>query len=126
MFNQAYNSEYFFREELDIDVKDIYYKLRCVLLPLPGLNRAVVRDNTDFWGPLMVVIVYSLISVYGQFRVSSCPHGPEEGMHQVINHFDKLNSELDWILERGLILCTLPSKAAAKCSASMGRESLRT
>lgn len=23
------------REELDIDVKDIYYKVRCVLLPLP-------------------------------------------------------------------------------------------
>lgn len=58
------------REELDIDVSDIYYKLRCVLLPLPSLNRTVIRDNPDFWGPLLVVVVYSLISVYGQFRVS--------------------------------------------------------
>ena len=61
---------FFCREELDIDVKDIYYKLRCVLLPLPRLNRAVIRDSPDFWGPLLVVLVYSLISVYGQFRVS--------------------------------------------------------
>ena len=59
-------------EELDIDVKDIYYKLRCVLLPLPSswLQRTAIRDNPDFWGPLFVVLVYALISVYGQFRVS--------------------------------------------------------
>ena len=33
-------------EELDIDVKDIYYKLRCVLFPLPqlGFHRQIVRD----------------------------------------------------------------------------------
>ena len=59
-----------FREELDIDLKDIYYKLRCVILPLPGMDRAVVRDSPDFWGPLLVVLAYALISVYGQFRVS--------------------------------------------------------
>ena len=60
------------REELDIDLKDIYYKLRCVLLPLPpsSLQRSVLRDNPDFWGPLFVVLVYALISVYGQFSVS--------------------------------------------------------
>ena len=60
-----------FREELDIDLKDIYYKLRCVLLPLPkfGLNNQIVRDNPDFWGPLLVVLLYSVISLYGQFRV---------------------------------------------------------
>lgn len=59
-------------EELDIDVKDIYYKLRCVLLPLPSswLQRTAIRDNPDFWGPLLVVLAYALISVYGQFRVS--------------------------------------------------------
>lgn len=59
------------REELDIDVKDIYYKIRCVLMPMPslGFNRQVVRDNPDFWGPLAVVLFFSMISIYGQFRV---------------------------------------------------------
>ena len=63
---------YFHREELDIDLKDIYYKLRCVLFPLPqlGFNRHVVRENPDFWGPLVVILLYSLVSLYGQFRVS--------------------------------------------------------
>jgi hypothetical protein len=61
------------REELDINLQDIFYKLRCVLLPIKafGLKREVLRDNPDFWGPLLVVILYSLISVYGQFRVVS-------------------------------------------------------
>uniref|UniRef100_A0A8C4R5N7 Protein YIPF n=1 Tax=Eptatretus burgeri TaxID=7764 RepID=A0A8C4R5N7_EPTBU len=60
-------------EELDIDLKDIYYKLRCVLMPLPalGFNRQVVRDNPDFWGPLAVVLFFSMVSLYGQFRVVS-------------------------------------------------------
>ena len=62
----------FCREELDIDLKDIYYKLRCVLFPLPqlGFNRHVVRESPDFWGPLVVILLYSLVSLYGQFRVS--------------------------------------------------------
>ncbi|CAI9729797.1 YIPF4-like [Octopus vulgaris] len=60
-------------EELDIDIKDIYYKLRCVMFPLPqlGFNRKIVRDNPDFWGPLVVILLYSLVSLYGQFRVVS-------------------------------------------------------
>jgi protein YIPF4 len=60
-------------EELDIDVKDILYKVRCVLFPMPqlGYNRQIVRENTDFWGPLLVVLFYSLISLYGQFGVVS-------------------------------------------------------
>ncbi|XP_071161394.1 protein YIPF4-like [Mytilus edulis] len=60
-------------EELDIDLKDIYYKLRCVLFPLPqlGFNRHVVRESPDFWGPLVVILLYSLVSLYGQFRVIS-------------------------------------------------------
>uniref|UniRef100_A0A3Q4AWX0 Protein YIPF n=1 Tax=Mola mola TaxID=94237 RepID=A0A3Q4AWX0_MOLML len=60
-------------EELDIDLKDIYYKIRCVLMPMPSLghNRQVVRDNPDFWGPLAVVLLFSMISIYGQFRVVS-------------------------------------------------------
>lgn len=59
------------REELDIDLKDIYYKIRCVLMPMPslGYNRQVVRDNPDFWGPLAVVLLFSMVSIYGQFRV---------------------------------------------------------
>ena len=34
-------------EELDIDLRDIYYKIRCVLLPIPalGFQRQIVRDN---------------------------------------------------------------------------------
>lgn len=67
-------------EELDINLSDIYHKLRCVLLPLPGLNRTVIRDSPDFWGPLLVVLVYSLLSVYGQFRVSE-----ESAINTLIN-----------------------------------------
>jgi len=60
-------------EELDIDLKDIYYKVRCVLFPLPqlGFERKVLRENPDFWGPLIVVLCYSLLSLYGQFKVVS-------------------------------------------------------
>lgn len=60
-------------EELDIDVKDIYYKIRCVLFPLPqlGFERKVLKDSPDFWGPLVIVLCYSLISLWGQFKVVS-------------------------------------------------------
>lgn len=60
-------------EELDIDLKDIYYKVRCVLFPLPqlGFERKVVKENPDFWGPLLVVLLYSILSLYGQFKVVS-------------------------------------------------------
>ena len=68
--NKKYNF-YIFREELDIDLKDIYYKLRCVMFPLPqlGFNRHIVRESPDFWGPLIVILLYAIISLYGQFRV---------------------------------------------------------
>ncbi|XP_072172902.1 protein YIPF4-like [Diadema setosum] len=60
-------------DELDIDLKDIYYKVRCVVFPCPflGFKRQVLRDNPDFWGPLLVVLLFSMVSVYGQFRVIS-------------------------------------------------------
>eukprot|EP00794_Sanderia_malayensis_P020086 gene20086-22056_t len=60
-------------EELDINVQDIYYKLRCVLFPIPslGFQNSVVKDSPDFWGPLFVVLAFSLLSLYGQFRVVS-------------------------------------------------------
>ena len=43
------------------------------MLPLPqfSFNRQIVRENPDFWGPLIVVLLYSLVSLYGQFRVSN-------------------------------------------------------
>ncbi|KAK7104378.1 protein YIPF4-like [Littorina saxatilis] len=60
-------------EELDIDLKDIYYKVRCVMFPLPqlGFNRHILRESPDFWGPLLIILLYSLVSLYGQFRVVS-------------------------------------------------------
>ncbi|CAJ0917185.1 unnamed protein product, partial [Ranitomeya imitator] len=71
--NRSGNTAAVPQEELDIDLKDIYYKIRCVLMPMPslGFNRQVVRDNPDFWGPLAVVLFFSMISLYGQFRVVS-------------------------------------------------------
>lgn len=65
-------SFFYSSEELDIDLHDIYHKVRAVVLPLPrmGFDSRIVRDNPDFWGPLVVVLLYCLVSVYGQFRVS--------------------------------------------------------
>ena len=56
---------------MDIDLKDIYYKVRCILFPLPqlGFERKVLKENPDFWGPLLIVLLYSLLSLYGQFKV---------------------------------------------------------
>ncbi|XP_067319281.1 protein YIPF4-like [Anolis sagrei] len=53
------------------DLKDINYKIRCVLTPMPsfGFNRQVVRGNPDFWGPPAVVLLFSMISLYGHFKV---------------------------------------------------------
>ncbi|XGW05249.1 hypothetical protein V3C99_015992 [Haemonchus contortus] len=58
-------------QELDIDLTDIYYKIRCVLLPLPyfRMKLNIVRESPDFWGPLMVVLAFALLSIYGQFSV---------------------------------------------------------
>lgn len=60
-------------EELDINLKEIEYKVKCVLMPLAkkNLNRSILRDNPDFWGPLIIVLLFALMSVYGQFRVVS-------------------------------------------------------
>ncbi|MFH4979525.1 hypothetical protein AB6A40_006234 [Gnathostoma spinigerum] len=60
-------------EELDIDIKDIYYKVRCVLFPLPyfRMKLSIVRESPDFWGPLFVVMAYGLLSLYGQLSVVS-------------------------------------------------------
>jgi hypothetical protein len=60
-------------EELDIDLNEIKYKIKCVVMPVgnESLNRSVLRDNPDFWGPLLIVLAFALMSVYGQFRVVS-------------------------------------------------------
>ena len=60
-------------EELDIDLTDIYYKVRCVLFPIPslGFNRSILKDSPDFWGPLFIILLFSLVSLYGQFNVST-------------------------------------------------------
>uniref|UniRef100_A0A0R3S2A0 Protein YIPF n=1 Tax=Elaeophora elaphi TaxID=1147741 RepID=A0A0R3S2A0_9BILA len=60
-------------EELDIDLSDIYYKVRCVLFPLPyfRLKLCIVRESPDFWGPLFIVSIYALLSLYGQLSVLS-------------------------------------------------------
>lgn len=60
-------------EELDIDLKDIYYKMRCVIFPLPslGFKRSILSDSPDFWGPLMIVLLYAFISLYGQMSAVS-------------------------------------------------------
>eukprot|EP00037_Helgoeca_nana_P008320 m.74099 g.74099 ORF g.74099 m.74099 type:complete len:266 (+) comp18863_c0_seq1:41-838(+) len=60
-------------EELDIDPGDILHKLRCILLPfdMGGYDRSVVRDNPDFWGPLLVVFLYAMESLYGNWKATS-------------------------------------------------------
>ncbi|XP_068681699.1 protein YIPF4-like [Montipora foliosa] len=60
-------------EELDIDLQDIYYKVRCVVFPIPslGFKRDVLRDSPDFWGPLLVVLLYAMLALFGQFKVVS-------------------------------------------------------
>jgi len=59
--------------ELDIEPNEIWYKIRCVLLPLPqwGYQKHVLRDNPDFWGPLASVLIFAVISIWGQSHVSS-------------------------------------------------------
>ena len=60
-----------FREELDIDLKAIGKKMKAVILPCirSSLDPASIRENPDFWGPLTVVMLFSLVSLVGQLRV---------------------------------------------------------
>jgi len=59
-------------EELDINLEEIKSKIKCVIMPTSkhALDKSILRDNPDFWGPLLIVLVFALISVYGQFRVN--------------------------------------------------------
>eukprot|EP00040_Diaphanoeca_grandis_P003261 m.24409 g.24409 ORF g.24409 m.24409 type:complete len:272 (+) comp14591_c0_seq1:318-1133(+) len=60
-------------EELDIDLKDIWLKVRCVMVPVDmlGFKREIVRDSPDFWGPLLVVCLYAMLSMYGNWGAAS-------------------------------------------------------
>jgi len=61
-------------EELDINPADILIKVKAALIPLHkkgSTDRTMIRDNPDFWGPLGVVLLYSMLSMVGQFRVVS-------------------------------------------------------
>eukprot|EP01101_Sappina_pedata_P003125 TRINITY_DN13344_c0_g1_i1.p1 TRINITY_DN13344_c0_g1~~TRINITY_DN13344_c0_g1_i1.p1 ORF type:complete len:250 (-),score=81.31 TRINITY_DN13344_c0_g1_i1:70-819(-) len=57
-------------EELDIDLKDIAYKLRCALVPI-NVNKELLLESPDFWGPMAIVLLYSLLLIWGQFKVVS-------------------------------------------------------
>ncbi|KAL1508481.1 hypothetical protein AB1Y20_004582 [Prymnesium parvum] len=54
-------------EELEIDLVDIYAKLRWALLPPAGGVGAV----SDFWGPVFVLMAYAALLVWGELRVIS-------------------------------------------------------
>jgi hypothetical protein len=58
-------------EELDINLEEIKSKIKCVVMPISKhtLDKTILRDNPDFWGPLLIVLLFALVSVYGQFRV---------------------------------------------------------
>ena len=60
------------REELEIDVGSIVAKARCIALPTAA-NRAWLQQNlaesADFWGPVSLATAYSVLIVWGQFKV---------------------------------------------------------
>ena len=63
--NPCINVGGFGSEELDIDLKDIFYKIRCVLLPF-RIDREILLSSPDFWGPMLVICAYSMLLVWGQ------------------------------------------------------------
>eukprot|EP01087_Luapelamoeba_hula_P009603 TRINITY_DN2494_c0_g1_i3.p1 TRINITY_DN2494_c0_g1~~TRINITY_DN2494_c0_g1_i3.p1 ORF type:complete len:193 (+),score=22.61 TRINITY_DN2494_c0_g1_i3:71-649(+) len=58
------------RQELEINPGEIFYKIRCVLLPF-RFDRSVLLSSPDFWGPLAVVLSYAFLVLWGQFHVVS-------------------------------------------------------
>lgn len=58
-------------EALDLDLKSIGKKMKAVIFPCvrSGLDPASIRENPDFWGPLAVIMMFSLVSLFGQLRV---------------------------------------------------------
>eukprot|EP01103_Thecamoeba_quadrilineata_P008641 TRINITY_DN18380_c0_g1_i1.p1 TRINITY_DN18380_c0_g1~~TRINITY_DN18380_c0_g1_i1.p1 ORF type:complete len:236 (+),score=27.51 TRINITY_DN18380_c0_g1_i1:49-756(+) len=58
-------------EELDIDLREIANKIRCVLLPFNLKDRDLMLEKPDFWGPMAIVLFYSILLIWGQFKVIS-------------------------------------------------------
>eukprot|EP00906_Rhabdomonas_costata_P024118 RCo034708 len=58
-------------EELDIDFSYILGKVRSVLLPYKLRPRDDQLTTPDFWGPFFVVLLYSFLLLWGQFRAVS-------------------------------------------------------
>ena len=59
-------------EELDISPEDIMKKVKTVLLPAAsGGDRMVLLTEPDFWGPLLMMMIYASLIVWGQFKVIS-------------------------------------------------------
>ncbi|CAF0884163.1 unnamed protein product [Didymodactylos carnosus] len=57
-------------EELDINLHEITAKLRCVILPIPSRSiqrAALLRDNPDFWGPVVSWII--TIWIFGSLAI---------------------------------------------------------
>lgn len=59
-------------EELDIDPKDIMYKLRSVIMPY-NVDREVLVRSPDFWGPLLVVMLYAIFVIKFSVRPTLLP-----------------------------------------------------
>ena len=58
-------------EELDIDFMDIFFKIKAILLPYQLKPLDGKLTEPDFWGPFFIVLVYSSLLLWGQFRVVS-------------------------------------------------------
>ena len=60
-------------EQLEIDLNDISKKIQYIMAPY-AFNKSevqLVRENPDFWGPLVTVFAFSMISVYSKVSVAS-------------------------------------------------------
>lgn len=45
-------------------------KIRIVLLPI-RVDKSVLSESPDFWGPMLVVLMYGLLIVWGQVSNNS-------------------------------------------------------
>ncbi|KAL0228308.1 hypothetical protein RCL1_004451 [Eukaryota sp. TZLM3-RCL] len=56
-------------EELDINVTDIYHKIRLILLPFKHSfsDRSHLVSSPDFWGPLLIVTMYGVLCFFKHF-----------------------------------------------------------
>jgi len=57
-------------EELDIDIYDIIYKVRSIVFPY-NIDKDSFQNSPDFWGPLLIVMLYSFLLIWGQLSVIS-------------------------------------------------------